>query len=857
MWALNPVAVFVVADFMRNLGRRAGSGYRLEALLGAGGMGQVYRATDTRLSRQVAIKVSQQRFTDRFEREARAIAALNHPNVCTLYDVGPNYLVMELVEGETLSARLKRGKLSIEQATGYGSQIAGALVAAHATGIHRDLKPGNIMLTKSGVKVLDFGLAKSAQDETLTVANAVMGTPAYMAPEQREGKKCDARADIYALGLVIYEMATGMRLPAGDQARFDALQEKLSHAIERCLAQDPDGRWQSAHDLKAELEWAALGWAAKDERGAKAASTGRGLRPWLIVAGVAAMAAIIATASWARLYFQMPEMRAIYSTILPPEKTTFDFATNLGVVALSPDGTRMVFAATGEDGQRQLWLRALDAPRTQPLTATQNATFPFWSPDSRWVAFFADGILKKVDTRGGTPVPLTVVPGGGLGGSWSAKGQIVFATSTFTPMLKVSSDGGDTSLAIETPGQGFPWFLPDGEHFLFSAWVGEGRATLRVGSLGSTASDLIGEADSNAVYSQGRLLFLRGNSLMAQPFDLKSLRTSGEAMPVAEHVQRFLALLGVGAFSASSTGLLAYQTGADAAVQQLTWFDRTGKPLGTLGEPRAFWDVEFSPDRKTLIASAPDGVGNYDLWTYDVARDLPTRFTSNPGGEYFGVWSADGRSVIFNSARGGQTDLYRKAANGSGPEERIYADSTGKVPISWSHDGKYLLYFTGGVERHQLFLLPLMPDRPGAPLKSVRFLSTQSNETYAKFSPDDQWVAYQTDQSGRSEVYVAPFSRPEEKHQISTDGGKFPRWRRDGRAIFYQGADGQLRQAEIRIGGNTVEVTAVRPVFGKGGFLGGYGDDVSLDEQRVLAANPVGGTAEPITLVENWVAAPK
>jgi eukaryotic-like serine/threonine-protein kinase len=626
--------------------------YRIEALLGQGGMGQVFRATDTRLGRQVAIKVSQEEFNDRFEREARAIAALNHPNICTLHDVGHNYLVMELVEGETLAARLKRGKLSIKQTIQYGAQIGSALSAAHAKGIvHRDLKPGNVMIMKTGVKVLDFGLAKSAQDETLTLANAVMGTPAYMAPEQREGKACDARTDIYALGLVLSEMATGTRVQPGERPQLDSLPEKLGHVIERCLAPDPYDRWQGARDVKAELEWAA------EPAGAPAPSpnSGRTSRLWAAVAALS----IGALAALALVHFrEAPETPLRYTTILPPEKTSFDFATNLGPVAISPDGKRMVFAATGENGASQLWLRALDAVSAQPLRDTEGGTFPFWSPDSRWVGFFAGGKLKKLDIRGGPPIPLADVVGAAAGGSWSPKGIIVFAPTTFAPLLKIASDGGNTSPAVAMDvamgtAHGFPWFLPGGEHFLFVSWGGAGRMQLRVGSLSSTASSVIGEADSNAVYSEGHLLYLRENSLMAQPFDLRALRTAGEAVPVAEHVERFLDLVEEGAFSASATGLLAYRTGADAGVRQLTWFDRLGKPVGTVGEPRTFFDIQFSPDRKTLAASAPDAVGNYDLWMYDVVRKLPTRFTVDPAGEYWGVFSPDGRSVIFNSTRKG------------------------------------------------------------------------------------------------------------------------------------------------------------------------------------------------------------
>ena len=824
--------------------------YEVVEPLGAGGMGEVWKARDTRLDRSVALKVSKTEFSERFEREARAIAALNHPNICTLYDVGPNYLVMELVEGETLAARLKRGKLSIEQTIRYGIQIAAALAAAHAKGIvHRDLKPANVMIAKDGAKVLVFGLARSAQDQTLTLADGILGTPAYMAPEQQLGRTCDARTDIHALGLVLCEMATAKRVSPGTPPQPDSLPETLGHVVARCLAPDPDDRWQNARDVRFELEWAALA-------ASRPAASARVSPGWPVLAGLA----LIALAATAFVHFReaRPAARVVRSTILPPEKTSFAFAANFGPMALSPDGRRMVFAATAPDGTSQLWIRPLDTATAQPLQGTGGGMFPFWSPDSLWVAFFADGKLKKIDTRGGRPIALTEASSG-QGGSWSPKGMIVFAPTVFAPLLKVSQDGGSTRLAIaaDMAGHGFPWFLPDGEHFLFASWGGSGRVSLRAGSLGSIESKIVGEADSNAIYSDGRLLFLREGSLMAQPFDSKSLRGQGEAVPIAEGVQSFLDLVTFGAFSASAEGLLAYQTGMGVGLRQLTWFDRQGTRLTTLGDSRAFFSIEFSPDRRKLAASAPDALGNYDLWMFDVARGLPARFTSDPAGEYYAVWSPDGQSVIFNSTRKGHYDLYRKAANGAGAEELLYADNTDKVPNSWSPDGKFLLYFTGGGARHSMWVLPITPGQPGAGLKATPFLKTGFNETYGQFSPDGRWVAYGSDESGRYEIYVAPFSRPTEKHQISPNGGEIARWRRDGKEIFYIAPGGKLMGAEIRISGAAVEVGAVRALFG--GIptsMSGWLYDLSADGQRILAAIHAEGqkAAEPVTLVQNWTA---
>jgi Tol biopolymer transport system component len=829
--------------------------YKLESVLGVGGMGQVFRAIDTRLARSVAIKTSYERFTDRFEREARTVAAVNHPYICTLHDVGPNYLVMELVEGETIAARLKKGKLSISDTLRYGMQIAEALAAAHARGItHRDLKPGNVMITKSGVKVLDFGLAKSSRDDTITASNVAMGTPAYMAPEQLEAKNCDARTDLYALGLLLFEMATGNRVAQGTLMQLESLPERLAHVVELCLANDPDKRWQDARDVRAELEWTAMGPVP-------ARQSDRAPRVWPAVAGVLILG--LATLAFVHFREAAPGQAVVHSTILPPEETSFDFATNLGPMALSPDGKRMVFAATGQDGKSQLWIRSLDSATVQRLPATDRAAFPFWSPDGLWVAFFADAKLKKIDTRGGTPVALAEASASnGNGGSWSMKGEIVFAATTFAPLLKISQDGGKTSLAVNYTGSsGFPWFLPDGEHFLFASWGGSGRMTIRVGSLGSTENAAIGEADSNAIYAGGRLLYLSGTSLMAQPFDLKSLRTSGGAEPIAEGVQRFFDLVSVGAFSASSSGLLAYQTGTGAGLKQLTWFDRAGKPIKTLGDRRAFFSIELSPDGRNLVASAPDTLGNYDLWLFDVERGLATRFTSDPGGEYYGVWSPDGRSVILNSTRKGHYDLFRGPANSAGSEGVLYASDRSKVPTSWSPDGKSLLYFTGG-GRHEIFLLPLTPERSGESLKPEPLLKTGFNELFGQFSPDGRWVLYSSDVSGQSEIYVTPLSRPSERHQISTNGGGRPRWRRDGKELYYIALDGKLMAAETRIGENNIEAGPTHALLTITGSspasAAGYPYEISADGQRILTSVPAGDRAiQPVTLVQNWTGALK
>ena len=832
--------------------------YRIQAQIGSGGMGMVFRAVDTRLDRVVAIKIAAERYSERFQIEARVISTLNHPHICTLYDVGPDYLVMEFIEGPTLADEIAKGPMGPEGVVRCGAQIAAALAEAHAHGIiHRDLKPGNVMVTRHGVKVLDFGLARMASHAGITETNAIMGTPAYMAPEQIHGRECDARTDIYALGLVLAEMATGKRTIPGGRPQLDSLPEKLGHVTERCLAENPEDRWQTARDVKAELEW-----AAKATPAAVLPASGRPSRSRLLLLGAAVAAlAILAGLAFVRFHNPPVERQLRYGAILPPRSASFEFATNGGPMALSPDGRSMVFSATAADGTSQLWLRSLSKPDAQPLQGTQNGRFPFWSPDSRWVGFFSDGMLRKIDTRGGSPVSLAEAKGGGNGGSWSRGNVIVFAPGQYFPLEKVSAEGGATGSVIAEDvamgtAHGFPWFLPDGDHFVFVSWGGTGHMNLRVGSLSSAATRLIGETDSNAAYSEGHLLFLRDDSLVARAFDPKSLLGDGEPAAVAEHVERFGNLIGTGAFSISATGLLAYQTGGNRDLRQLTWFDRDGRRSGTVGEPRVFFDIEFSPDRRNLLASFPDAVGNYDLWMYDMARGLPSRFTFDPAGEYWAVWSADGKTVIFNSTKKGHYDLYRKPAAGGGAEELVYADDTDKVPTSWSPDGRYVLYFTGGGPHFDMWELPLTPRRPGTALMASPMVPPHFNEKHARFSPDQGWVVYDSDESGRSEIYVAPFPRPSEKYRISAGGGTLPRWGHDGREIFYQALDGQVMVAGVHINAGSVEVGSVRMVFAKTTLTGGYSYDVTTDGQRILAATPVQtqASAEPVTLVDNWTA---
>jgi Tol biopolymer transport system component len=841
--------------------------YELLAPIGAGGMGEVCKARDTRLDRIVALKISKTEFTQRFEREARAIAALNHPHICQLYDVGPNYLVMEYVEGAEL-----RGPMPVEKALELAGQLLEALDAAHRKGIvHRDLKPANILVTKTGVKVLDFGLAKiQAQaaavgadaPTAVSVEGTISGTLFYMAPEQLAGKAdVDSRADIFAFGCVLYEMLTGKRAFEGSNAAsvIAAVMERpapsvsevapasLDRVLKRCLEKDRDERWQNARDLQWEV-------ARTPANGTEAPRATKSARMQWIVTGMLGLA----LAGLALLHFdeEPAQIPVIRLALEPPENAPFTPYFGVSIVpAVSPDGRRVAFSAT-KDGKPQLWVRPLDSVNTQPLAGTDDASLPFWSPDGKSIGFFAKGKLNRIDATGGPVLALADATSNARGGTWSSNGVIVFAPAANGVLRKVSAAGGGVSDAgkLNSPdtSQRWPWFLPDGKHFLFAAGItGVSRKAIRLGSLDSTESTKLLDADSAATYSAGYLLFLRGDALMAQTFDQSSLRLSGEALPVVEHVQSGLNYT-FGAFSASVSGLLAYAAGS--AEFELGWFDRKGNRIASLGETAQFNRLNLSPDRKNLSVSITTG-GNTDIWLYDVARGLRKHFTVDPATELEAVWSPDGRTIVFDSNRKGHMDLYRKSANGSGAEEPLYIDNLEKFPTSISPDGKFLLYYTIDDPKtgSDLWILPEPLGRPSA-AKPYSLLESQFDERNGKFSPDGHWIAYQSDETGRNEIYVAPFPGPGGKPQISTAGGTLPRWRADGKEIFYIALDQKLMAAEVMIKGGKIQTGEVRPLFGPLLTGNGFQYDVSADGQRILIVTSRQSASEPLTIVQNWPA---
>ena len=887
-------------------GRRLGP-YEILSAIGAGGMGEVYKARDTRLDRIVAIKVlpahlaGRSDFRERFEREAKTIASLNHPHICTLYDTGHqddiDFLVMECLEGETLAQRLLKGALPIQHVLQYAIEISDALAKAHRKGVtHRDLKPGNIMLTKTGTKLLDFGLAKLRQEaapanvslsdvptanDPLTAQGTILGTLQYMAPEQVEGKEVDTRTDIFAFGTIVYEMATGKRAFEGksqvsliaailerEPPAMSSLQPMTPRALDRvvrkCLAKEPEKRWQTASDVCDELKWIAEGGSQAGVPAPISAKAKCRERLAWSVAAIVFVAFVVAMAFGAAAYFQRApeETQSVRFLVSLPEKWSLAgqlAATGAppGPLMVSPDGRRIAFAATSADRKSLLWIRSLDTLTAQSLAGTEGAVRPFWSPDSRFLGFFADGKLKKIEVSGGPPITLCDAAGGG-GAAWSQEGVIVFSPTPFSALEKVSASGGVPASATKlSPGDVIhvrPAFLPDGRHFLYRTGVSGRGGPTYLASLDSPDRKLLLNADStNVVYSQGHLLFLRDTTLMAQPFDTRRLELTGDAFPIVDSIQTQGSVNPYGLFSASENGVLVYQAGPGTGGSQLAWFDRTGKQIGVLGDSTAIALPELSPDGKRLSENRPAQTGDaVDIWVYDLARGLPTRFTF--GGDAFAsIWSPDGSQVVFNSRPKGHFDLYQKASSGAGAEELLFQDSLDKFPESWSPDGRFILFRSAGASTNfNLFVLPLSGDRKPFPFLSI---DTKFVMLFGQFSPDGRWVVYTSTESGRTEVYVAPFPGPGGKWQISTAGGSAPRWRRDGAEIFYLAPDNKLTVAAVNGKGSTFEVGTVRPLFQTNSIGSNSTFAVSADGQRFLINTASAQAASaPITVVLNWTA---
>ncbi len=895
--------------------------YEIVSPLGAGGMGEVYRARDTRLDRTVAIKVLPAHLADsperrlRFEREAKAISALNHPHICALYDIGrqesTDFLVMEFVEGETLAARVEKGPLPLDQILQYGIEISDALSKAHRGGVvHRDLKPANIMLTKSGVKLLDFGLAKLAvapmsssatsaagtpplQDmatssKPLTTEGTLVGTLQYMAPEQLEGREADARTDVFAFGAVLYEMTTGKRAFEGksqasviaailqkDPPPITALQPMtppaLDRVIKKCLAKDPDERWQTVQDLRDELKWILEGGSsvgAIHESSLQLAAVGtsplqpvwRRALPWAAAAGIFLLAAIFVTITYWRVT-RAPTI-AVVSQILPPAKRTFEFGQAFASVPqLSPDGRRLVFLANGPQEKPTLWVRSLDSTEAKPLQGTEGASAPFWSPDGDYLGFFAGRKLKKIEVSGGPPVDVCDVALG-QGGSWAPDGTILFSPSGTSPLYRVNAAGGQpvpvTALdqSRQEASHFWPQFLPDNRHFLF--YVVSSSADFSgayVGSLEGGKPKLLLRGSSNAVFAPpGYLLLVRDGTLMAQRFDLGRLELSGDPVVIAQSVGVTHDIRPAMA-TASRNGILGYWTGASAAGWQLQWFDRDGKPAGSIGGTQIFYTPRLSPNGKELaVAIGPPGSPTRDIWVFDLARGVETRLTFDPFHNWTPVWSPDGTRLAFSSNPKGQFHIYEKAANGTGTTQPLLEDNATEYVDSWSSDGQYIAYGRQdpqGKPGWDIWILPLFGDKKPFPL-----LQSQFNKEDPSFSPDGKWLAYDSDESGRWEVYIVPFPQGNGKWQVSTGGAEQPRWRRDGKELFYMSAENELMAAGVQEKNGSLEIGNPQPLFQTNTARSAFRTyDVTADGRKfVVITQPTQSSAEPLTLVINWPA---
>jgi len=858
--------------------------YEIVSAIGAGGMGEVYRARDARLERTVAIKVlpshlsSSPEVRQRFEREAKTISALSHPHVCALYDVGNQdgveYLVMEYLEGETLADRLAKGPLPLEQLLRYGIEMADALDRAHRQGIvHRDLKPGNVMLTKSGVKLLDFGLAKAMESPSaksgltalptaahnLTQEGTVLGTFQYMAPEQLEGKEADARTDIFAFGAVLYEMATAKKAFEGksqasliasiltsDPAPVSTIQPMTPPALDRvvktCLAKDPEDRWQSAHDIGSELKWISQGSQAGVPAPVAARRRGRERLAW----SLAAVSLLVALAALGVLWRRPAAVaRTVRLSLEMPAKTPFEWFDH---AMLSPDGRLVAFIAHLPGGRRSIWIRPLGSLQAAALPGTNDAMQLFWSPNSSSIGFFAEGKLKRIEASGGPPQVLADAPNPS-GGSWNRDEVILFSRNLYEALQRVPATGGPvapaTKLAPREDSHIWPCFLPDGRHFVF---LGDASATvnhsIRLGSLDSPESVvLLAPAVTNLGFAPPDwLLFIRAGTLVAQRLDAKSRKLTSDPIALGERIAANDLMHGF-EFSASRTGVLLYRSANPES--QLAWFDRAGKRLKDVGEPVRYGRFELSPDEKRIVYERLDADGRHaNLWLLDLARSSTSRLTATAGSDYAPVWSPDGGRILFGSARQGLSDLFEVSAGGGSAERQIFHDTLDKNPLDWSRDGRFALFVSvSPTTREDIWILPLSGEGKAAPLVQTRF-----SELDAQISPDGRWFAYSSDESGRAEVYVQSFADASKRYQVSTSGGGRPRWRGDGKELFFLA--GSTLQSVSVSSGASFDTGQPKDLF----RLPLWEDyAVTRDGQRILAATSVEeNPVLPPTVVLNW-----
>jgi serine/threonine protein kinase len=869
--------------------------YEILAPIGAGGMGEVYRARDTKLKRDVALKVLPETFARdpdrmaRFQREAEVLASLNHPNIAQIYGVEDRALVMELVEGES-----PKGPMPFDEAWHIASQIAAALEYAHDKGIvHRDLKPANVKVTPEGVvKLLDFGLAKAFAGQGEAPADAensptitcggtevgvILGTAAYMSPEQASGKRVDKRVDIWSFGVVLWEMLTGKRLfesgetmshTLADVLRADIDFNKLPattpapirELVRRCLTRDVRNRLRDIGEARIVLENPLCNEPVPATPIADRLHT---RAPW----GTALLFAL-AFAAIAFVHFrqQSPAEHVLRYTIAPPENSA------VHSFAISPDGRYLALAAVVK-GKRQLWLRAMDELQFRPMPDTEGATLPFWSPDSRYLGFFAQLKLKKIAVSGG-PAQSLCNAGIGSGGTWNSEGVILFSTAGLLGSLQwiPSAGGTPTDVRKVKEAYAYPAFLAGSRHFLYSlSYAAPGMRGIYLSSLDGGEPRRILADSSSALFASsagsrtGHLLFRRQNTLMAQPFAATSGQFRGEAFPIAEEVNPLTGNTLMPA-TVSGTGTLVYASGSASSGSQIVWYDRAGKVLSLVGAPGAVFTPAISPDERSVAYSRSTGPGTADIWLRD-SRGIETRLTADPSGNYVPLWSPTGDRIVWDSNRRGSLDLYQKPTSGSGQDEALLPPITTALPVTsnrsadqWSRDGRFIVYSeVASNGKQDLWVLPLgSGDRKPTP-----FLKTEFDELHGQLSPDSAWMAYASDETGQREVYVRAFPSGEGVRRISIAGGDQPRWRRDGKELFFAGADGRMMVVPIKA------VTGPKPSFEPGppvplfeshvintpSTSGVFQYDVTRDGKRFLVVTDnLAAANSPLTVVVNWYA---
>jgi Tol biopolymer transport system component/predicted Ser/Thr protein kinase len=852
--------------------------YEIESAIGKGGMGEVYRARDTRLERTVAIKVlpphlaSDPDFRERFDREAKSISQLSHPNICTLYDVGregsTDYLVLEYLEGESLADRVAKGPLPLGAALKIAIEIAAALDKAHRQGIvHRDLKPGNVVLTSSGAKLLDFGLAKmsppavrpispsrapSTSSPTvaapLTTQGTVLGTFQYMAPEQIEGADTGPLADIWALGCVIFEMVTGRRAFEGKSqavlmaaiatAEPDSVSPPaLEHVMRRCLAKDPADRWQTAHDLLIQLRWIAGGNADAGASTASPARTQKLTRMALVAAGL--LFAVLAYPSV--LYLRGPvDTGAFRFRVRVRGLSTQD-------IALSPDGRTIAMTIRPDTSEpSSIYTRPVNNVNFQKFGGTEEGSQPFFSPDGQYIAFVAKNRLKRVSVSGGAPQEIAETPGFS-GGTWNRDGVILYGSPK--GVYRVSSEGG-TPVVVTTPvppqsGHLWPKFLPDGHHFLYLAWSGEAsKRAVFVGDIDSKSVRRLFAAESNAAYAApGYVIFHRAGSLFAQPFDPGPLTLKGEPVHLADEVASDDG--GLGEFAVSQAGVLLYYQGAASATGraetgnnvQLGWVDRNGTTVALAGDPGSYGDVDVSPDGKLIaVTEQPPGSSSSDVWVIDWQRaGVATRLTLDPADDLGPVWSPDGARIAFTTYRKGNADIYVKNANGIGPETPLLDSPADEIVKDWSKDGRYLAYSFGEDDYRDIYAVALEDGKPSESAKPFPVVQGHFHKDQPQFSYDGKWLAYTSDETGTFQVYIVSFPALDQKLQVSVTSGGQPRWRKDGKELFFRDLTGRVMAAEIHAGAK-LDASPPQALF-QPQFSGAF---VSNPVRHMLAVTPDG-----------------